>query len=144
MELSGKNHKTKREAWVYAHSQQDHESAFTDVEMNQIRNAAPFERSSFVPNQIVARMDFFIEDADWGSIESLLLCLLATQLQPGDLSRIQDAELGALVFWLEQREVNNNNSFAVRLAVVLVSLWTSHIRHLEAVRQRRKRKLKSP
>jgi|TARA_B110000037_G_scaffold218231_1_gene280841 hypothetical protein len=136
------DHEKRREAWICAHSQQDHESAFTDAEMSRVASASPFGRDSFVPSQIVQRMDLYIEDCDWENIENLLLRLLSTSLQPGDLSRIQDAELGALVFWLEQRRVTNKNSFGVRLAVVLVSLWSSYIHHLEAVRQKHKRKRK--
>lgn len=127
-------HQPRREVWICGHSKHDDDSAFTQAELDRITQAPPF--GSFSPMSIGANLDMYIDNCDWDGIEVILMRLLATPLKPGDLSRIQDADLGTAVFWLEQRKVTNNNSLGVRLAVVLVSLWSSHIKHLEAVRNK--------
>jgi vacuolar-type H+-ATPase subunit E/Vma4 len=84
--------------------------------------------------ELVSELDVSVQNQDWRTVEEMIMSLIATQLKPGDLTRIAPSDIGGAVLEVEQLRVTNENSFAVRLATVLTSIFCSHLHRLMMAR----------
>lgn len=107
----------------------DNDSAFGDDEFRRMKDAEPFpEITERLARSIVTEMERSIAIKDWVTVENMLIQLIATPLEAGDLSALQPTGIGGLALAIEQTRITNETSLSVRLATVLVSIWTSHIK----------------
>jgi hypothetical protein len=115
--------------------------AFAKVEMARLSAAEPYpELSTDFGVGLAIETAAAVGMRDWTTVEAILMRLLRTELKPGDLTRLAATQLGPLVFAMEQRPTSDKNHLAVRLASVLVSLWSSHLRRLRSAHSRQNRR----
>ena len=112
-----------------------------------MRRATPFpDLSTTFMMELVAELDVSVQARDWRTVEEMLMSLIATELKPGDLTRMAPSDVGGAVLEVEQLRVTNENSFAVRLATVLTSIFCSHLHRLmmarSSVLEKQRKKLK--
>lgn len=127
---------------MYDHSFEDG-CAFTKAEVARLSSAEPYPAlSTEFAVGLAVETAASVRIRDWTTVEDILMRLLRTELRPGDLTKLAPTQLGPLVFAIEQRLVSDKNHLAVRLASVLVSLWSAHLRRLgSAHRQQQKREV---
>lgn len=107
----------------------DNDSAFGDDEFRRMKDAEPFsEITERLARSVGTEMERSIVIKDWVTVENMLMRLIATPLEAGDLSALQPSGIGGLALAIEQMRITNETSLSVRLATVLVSIWTSHIK----------------
>ena len=138
---------SSRTATVKLHSTDEDGDAFNRGESERMRRATPFpDLSTTFMMELVAELDVSVQARDWRTVEEMLMSLIATELKPGDLTRMAPSDVGGAVLEVEQLRVTNENSFAVRLATVLTSIFCSHLHRLmmarSSVLEKQRKKLK--
>jgi len=134
-----------RTATIKLHSTDENGDAFNSEEEARMRRAAAFPVvSTAFMVELVAELDVSVEHRDWRSVEEMLMSVIATELKPGDLTQMAPSDIGGAVLAVEQLRVTNENSFAVRLATVVTSIFCAHLHRLSLARgqeERKRRKL---
>ena len=136
-----------RTATVKLHSTEEDGDAFNEEEKIRMRKATPFpDLSTSFMMELVVELDVSAQNQDWRTVEEILMSLIATELKPGDLTRMAPSDIGGAVLEIEQLRITNENSFSVRLATVLTSIFCSYLHRLMMARtsvlEKQRKKLK--
>ena len=107
-------------------------SSLNKEECDRLNAATPYPGlSTEFAIGLVIEIEASIAYGDWRTVEDILLRLLITELQPGDLSKLARTQIGPLLYAIERGRINAYTSLSVRLATAIVSIWSSHLRRLK-------------